>query len=197
MAEGIILKDGSGEGNKAAVDKSNRLKTVGEVATLQEQASIDGRGYNINTGIMTLTSASKSAVLYFKNTGACNMVVSGLFYLVGNSTSGSGDTLVTVIRNPTAGTIVSNSTTVEMSGNRNFGSSRTIAADAFKGGEAVTMTGGEKIIESIINQSPARVFINVGAITLTPATSIGIDYTPAAANSNLECEFAIAVHEVN
>jgi hypothetical protein len=189
-----FIKDGTGKSYLAQVDSENRLRTNAISRNISGNSSLLGNSYNINTGVINLTSANKTAVVYVKNTGTDKIIVENLFYLIGNSTGGSGDMLITVLRNPTAGTIVDTATPVEMNVNRNFGSSQTLTANAYKGVEAATFTDGDKVIESIFNQSATRAALNVGTIVLTQGTSIGIEITPATGNTSLDVEFALAVH---
>ena len=65
MAEQII--DGTGTGAKVKVDSANRLHTHSVTEDLIEYAASQGDSYNINTGTINLTSATESALLYFKN----------------------------------------------------------------------------------------------------------------------------------
>lgn len=190
-----MIKDGTGTSYLAKVNSENRMFTDAVERNHSQDAAIKGDAYNINTGVITLTSANKSAVLYVKNNAADNLYIDTLFYLIGNSTGGSGDMLITVLRNPTAGTIISNATAVEMNANRNFGSSKTLDVDDYKGAEGYTFTDGTKIIESIFNQSATRAAIAVGTIVLTQGTSIGIDVTPATGNTNLDVEFAVSCYK--
>lgn len=192
---GFEITDGGGKGYSAEVDSENRLR----VFSISEQevynASSLGNSYNFNTGVINLTSANKSAVFYIKNNGDSDLIITQLFYLIGNSTAGTGDVLVTVLRNPTTGTIISNAVAMEMDGvNRNFGSSKNLTTDSYKGAEASTFTNGDKIIESIIDQSPTRVAVEVGGLVIPRGTSIGIDITPATSNSSLDVEFAASVY---
>ena len=190
-----IILDGTGSGFTSKVNKNNRFYVDAVQRARTEEASIEGDSYNINTGVINLTSANKSAVLYIKNNEETKrLVITSLFYLIGNSTGGSGDVLITVLRNPTAGTIVSNATTVEMNANRNFSSSRTLVADVYKGAEGSTHTDGDKAIESIFNQAPTRAVLSVGHIILGRGSSLGIDITPATGNTSLDVEFALACH---
>lgn len=190
-----VIKDGTGTGNTAKVSDSNQLSTFAEIIAEATVASLDGNAYNLNTGSITLTTSTKSAVFYFKNTSQDETLsVNAFFFLLGNSTGGVGDVLISLIRNPTAGTIVSNAVDMEMAGvNRNFGSNQSLQADIFKGVEGDTLTGGEKVIESILDQSPANITLAAGAILLPPGTSIGIDVTPATGNTSFSCEFAANV----
>lgn len=191
----MIITDGKGTGYQAQVNTKGQLETCSVTLVQSSQASNDGDSYNINTGVMTLTSGNKSAVLYMKNNETKPILIDALFYLIGNSTGGVGDMLITVLRNPTAGTVVSDATDAEMAGvNRNFGSSKTLDADIYKGGEGKTLTDGDKVIESIFNQVPTRAVISAGAIVLPKGSSIGIEVTPATLNTSLDVEFAISCY---
>ena len=183
---GFEITDGGGKGYSAEVDSENRLR----VFSISEQevfnASSLGNSYNFNTGVINLTSDSKSAVLYIKNNGDPDLILTQLSYSMGNSTGGTGDVLVTVLRNPTTGTIISNAVDMEVGGvNRNFGSSKIITTDSYKGAEGYTFTNGVKIIDTIIDQAPIRVAIELGGISMPKGSSIGIDITPATSNSNV------------
>ena len=183
---GFEITDGVGKGYSAEVDSENRLR----VFSISEQevynASSLGNSYNFNTGVINLTSASKSAVLYIKNNGDPDLVLTQLSYSMGNSTGGAGDVLVTVLRNPTTGTIISNAVDMEVGGvNRNFGSSKIITTDSYKGTEGYTFTNGVKIIDTIIDQAPVRVAVELGGISIPKGSSIGIEITPATSNSNV------------
>ena len=192
---GFEITDGGGKGYSAEVDSENRLRVFSIAEPEVFNASSLGNSYNFNTGVINLTSASKSAVFYIKNNGDSDLIITQLFYLIGNSTAGTGDVLVTVLRNPTTGTIISNAVAMEMDGvNRNFGSSKSLTTDSYKGAEASTFTNGDKIIESIIDQSPTRVSVEVGGLVIPRGTSIGIDITPATSNSSLDVEFAASVY---
>jgi hypothetical protein len=192
---GFQIQDGTGTNYKLKVDEKNRLRTFSITETESANASIFGDSYNVNTGIINLTSANKSAVFYVKNNGDDDLIIDTLFYLIGNSTSGTGDVLISVLRNPTTGTIIDNAVDMEMAGvNRNFGSSKTLTADFYKGDEGNTFTNGVKVIESIFNQSPTRSAISVGALVIPKGSSIGVDMTPATGNTNLDVEFAASIY---
>lgn len=188
------IEDSTGKGFSAKVDANNRLHTDALTFGRSELEVELGNGYNINTGVVNLTSANKSAVLYVKNNEDSPLVITNIFYLIGNSTGGSGDMLVTILRNPTTGTIIdSTPTDAEMAGvNRNFGSSKTLSANIYKGGEAETFTNGSKIIESILNQAPTRYALNVGDLVIPKGNTIGFDITPAASNTSVDVEVAIS-----
>lgn len=187
------ITDGTGKGYQGKIGSDNRFWTDSITRPQSQSASLSGNSFNINTGVINLTSANKSAVLYVKNNGLNDVVIEGIFYLIGNSTGGSGDMLITVLRNPTAGTIISNASDVELKAvNRNFGSPNIPTIDAYKGAEGNTFTDGDKVIESIFNQSPTRAYIDAGYIILPKGASIGFEITPATGNTSLDVEFALA-----
>jgi len=190
------IQDGTGKGFSGKIGSDNRFWTDSVIKTKSQDGSLNGRSYNINTGSVTLTSANKSALLYVVNNGTADLVIETLFYLIGNSTGGSGNVIITVLRNPTAGTIISGASNCEMAGiNRNFGSNNTLTASMYKGAEASTFTDGTKVIESIFNQAATRAAIDVGYIVLKKGNSIGIDITPATGNTSLNVEFAMNIFE--
>lgn len=186
------LKDGTGKGYQAKVDINNRLEVSSITETISANKTHLGYSYNINTGTIALTSANESALLYLKNTGINPIVITALFYLLGNS-DGTGDTLVQVIKNPTTGTLVSGGTTVTPI-NRHFSSSRALTATTKKGVEGSTITDGTVVIESIFN-SVGRKTVSVGAIILTQGNSIAIEMTPPSGNGAMNVQMAIALYE--
>jgi hypothetical protein len=181
-------------GNSAKVDDSRRLHVDAITFQRSEQESELGNAYNINTGVINLTSANKSAVLYVKNMEDYDLLVSNIFYLLGNSNS-AGDVLIDVLRNPTTGTIVSGASAAEMAGvNRNFGSSRTLSdSTMYKGAEANTFTDGTKVVESIV-QDGNRWFLSIGDIIIPKGSSIGFNITPPASNTSMDIEVALSCY---
>jgi hypothetical protein len=187
--------DGTGGGYRAKVNSQNRLFTDSVQRSDSSNASLNGDSYNINTGIVNLTSANKSAVLYVKNNETNDLFLENIFYILGNSTGGSGDVLITILRNPTTGTIISSPTDVEMAGiNRNFGSAKTLTADMYVGAEGNTFTDGTKVIETVLSGAGQRIPLSAGTIVIPKSSSIGFDITPPASNSSMDVEIALAVH---
>ena len=79
-----MIMDGTGKGYQAQVDEKNRLRVLAVGKTIAEDAAKAGDSYNINTGTITLTSASESGVLYLKNNGDNDVIVAQVGYLFGN-----------------------------------------------------------------------------------------------------------------
>ena len=194
-----ILEDGKGSGKKAGIDNVNRLLT--RAVTLEEKdlSASTGDKYNINTGDITLTDATITSVLYIKNNEDRDLVITGLIYNLGNSTGGSGDGVIDVYRNPTAGTIVTDAVAVDVgtgvSANQNFGSNKTLTVDAYKGDTADNnFTDGSVTIYTRLSSAAGRTVIALGAIVLPKGSSIGISYTPPASNTSQTIQIAAACY---
>jgi len=193
MAEQII--DGTGSGKKAKVDNGNRLHTHSVSESIIEFAALNGESYNINTGTITLTTANESAVLYFKNNGENPINIASVGYLLGNSTGGAGDLLATVYLNPTTGTIVSGATDVDINVNKNFGSSKVLAVDAYKGAEGNTITNGGDAYYSLLNGAGKQYVISTGTVVIPKGSSIGVSITPQTGNTNMDIQVFMSVTE--
>ena len=86
-----VIKDGTGKGYTAKVDAQGRLHT-GSVARSERDAAIaDGRLFIMSSGIVTLTNAVETPVIYIKNTDARNLYMDIFFATTGTSTGGSGN----------------------------------------------------------------------------------------------------------
>lgn len=189
------IEDGTGTGNSAKVDGKKRIHAYA-VSVTEEQANAEaGYTFNVNTGAIALTSANKSAVLYLKNTGSRDLKITAVGYLLGNSTGGSGDLNLEVIRNPTGGTIVSTASAVSVSINKNFGSTRSLPAIAYKGVEGDTLTGGEVALPSLLAGSARTYLINTGVLELPQEQSIGVNITPQTGNTSMTAMVFLSITE--
>ena len=193
MAE--IIQDGTGKSYAAKVDIDGRLH-VDSIGTDRESySSQSGTSFNLNTGRITLTNAATvNAVMYVKNNEDFPLVLTNLFYPTGASTGGSGNIFVSLIRNPTAGTIVSGATAGDINVNRNFGSSRALNVTFYKGATGTTFTDGTVALESILATATQRIAVSAGAITLPKGASVGINFTTPTGNTSMIVEFAIACY---
>jgi hypothetical protein len=193
MAE--IIQDGTGKSYGAKVDIDGRLH-VDSIGTDREAYSSQlGNSFNLNTGRITLTNAATdNAVMYVKNNESSPLVLSNFFYQTGASTGGSGNIYVSVIRNPTTGTIVSGATAGDINVNRNFGSSKALDVTFYKGATGTTFTDGQVALESILPTSTQRIAVSAGSITLPKGSSVGIRFTTPTGNTSMIVEFAIACY---
>ena len=61
------IEDGTGKGFEAKVDDLNRMHTHAFNVPLTSFASTRGDAFNISSGLVTLTTAGESGLLYIKN----------------------------------------------------------------------------------------------------------------------------------
>jgi len=188
-----MIRDGTGAAFLQKVDANNRAHVQAVNVTGEKNATKNGDSYVINTGIITLTDAVQTPVLYLKNNEGLDFHLAAIDVGLGPTTGGSGGIpIVTAIRNPTAGTIVSNAINTDINSNRNFGSTKTITVDAFKGATGNTMTNGtdHNIFYHLVN---SREFFLVDEV-LTTGSTIGFKITPQSGNTSMDVYIALICH---
>lgn len=192
MAQSI--KDGD-SGSIAKVDSNNRLHIQAVTTPEEWNANKNGRAFNINTGIITLTDAADTPILYVKNSNDLDLHVSAIAVGVGPSTGGSGGIpKITIIRNPTAGTTISNANAVDINSNRNYGSTNTLTSVvAYKGATGETMTDGDDHI-LFFQTSSGRLFAGIDEV-IPKGGSIGVKFDPQASNTSQDVYCALICHQ--
>lgn len=197
MAE-FFIKDGTGTGKTTKVDDNNQMH-VYAVSSSEVQDAVDkGNAYNINTGTIALTSSSDSAVLYFKNNeapsnGESAINIDAIAIGINNDGTNSEMAEITVVKNPTAGTIVSGAAAVAMNQNRNFGSSATLSeSNIYKGAEGNTFTDGNDIA-LFFQSAGARGYYSVD-FELEKGSSIGVKVNPKTTAATTTIYVAIICH---
>ena len=133
-------------GNTVKVDNNSRLHVNAVTSTSNLHATEDGDAFNINTGIISLTTSTDSGVLYFKNGEERDYNIQAIAVGVNTLGTNADSTIVTLVRNPTTGTLISDANAVDMDENRNFGSTKQLTNSlAYKGAEGKTVTDGNDI----------------------------------------------------
>lgn len=173
------ITDGTGKGYQVKVNSKNQLAFYGVTESAQEDATYKGKAFNINTGIIALTGTSDSGILYFKNNeppenGESAYAITALAVGLGTRSATVTDlALVTVVRNPTAGTLISNASPVASKANANFGSSLGLDSGTlvYKGAQGYTMTDGSDY--GYFMMSEGRLFASLNII-IPKGSSIGI-----------------------
>ena len=179
---GFEIKDGTGTGNLARVDKENKLAVRAVQETEFEKAVLGGRAFNINTEFLTITSDTEHALLYLQNNEDLPLIVSAWFIGTDAGTNGANLGLVRTYYNPTGGTIISGGTDVTAI-NRNAGNSRALNADIKSGGQGFTFTGQDT--PAVLYQTQtvsSRVFGNV-FLVLPKGSSLVATYDPNGAET--------------
>ncbi len=192
-----IIKDGTGNGYAAKVNELNQISSNAVSRSVENFGATLGYTFNVNTGTISLSSSNPSALLYLRNLGENDLYVGSIGYLLGNSTGGNGDLTARVVRNPSAGTIVSSAVDVGDIANKNFGSNRPLLATAYKGAEGNTLTDGTTAYESLLDSAGKQYVIATGNVVLPRGSSIGIEVTPQAGNTSMDVQVFLAILDAN
>lgn len=185
----MIINDGSGGNFAAKVDSNKRVHTQSVVETEAQHAVETGEAYNINTGIITING--DSSLLYIRNNETRDVIVESTIFALG-----VGDTSdlpeVDIVRNPTAGDLITDATPVAINSNRNYGSSKTLDADAFKGKDGGVMTDGDDSLLFMVSAA-GRVPATV-TLLLKKGSSLGIRIRPFLTSGSMKVYCAAVVH---
>ena len=188
-----VISDGTGTGSQTKVDAGNRVHTYAISQDLIFEAARNGEAYNIATGNITLTSSNASAILYLKNTGVRDIILTQIQASSGPAIGGLGGPVTGIIyKNVTGGTIISSAVDVDGNTNVNFGSSKVLPADAYKGAEGNTVTGGSIASAIVI---PESVSFTTETFSFFPKdTSIAFEITPPAGNTSFTTNITLTVY---
>ena len=189
----ITIKNGD-SGDIAAVNTKKRLTTQSVTTSETQDATQNGHSYNINTGIIGLTSSTESGVIYFKNdespiNGQSDFVVDSIAIGIDNQGTQTGACKITIVRNPTGGTLISGATAVDINQNRNFGSSNALNSTtlAYKGAEGNTVTGGDDFAIFYQNVGTRGFYIIDIELPKGSSMAVKIDTQTTSGTTNLYC----------
>lgn len=178
-----IIMDGTGTKFKAKVDNSFRLLVDSVSRTQAERAILKGDGYNLNTGLISLTNDSESGVFHIEYTGQNRLVIEEVLVILGDSTSGSGVGTIKIIKNASTGTLISNGLTATQT-NRNFSSSKTLTSNIYKGAEGYTVTNGDTFARTTRSDFSSPVSFSAEIIVIGRSNSLSVTYTPPSGNTS-------------
>lgn len=177
------IQDGTGTKLKLKVTNANRALVQSVVITEEDDAITRGEGYQIASGTQSFTGATETGILYIKNNDDRDFVLDRAVLILGSAV-GAGSTddwTFTVLRNPTAGTTITNESNAGIS-NSNHGSANMPSVDAYKGSEGDTITDGSGAAQPI-KQSIDRIILPLGR-RLPKGTTIGFRITPPAGTTS-------------
>lgn len=184
------IKDGTGDGYSARVDSNKRLHTQSTTETEAVHSAEIGDAYNINTGLISITG--DATLLYLKNNEDKDLVIEAIALGSFEGITHSDDPYITLVRNPSGGDLISDATAVSMNQNRNFGSSKTLTADVYKGKVGGTITNGDDI--AILQVNPAtRSFYTIDFI-VPKGSSLAIKLTANRSSGTANYYTALIVH---
>ena len=185
------IEDGTGSSRRANVNKLNRLAVDATTFAGEDDAIRRGEGWQIasagnGAGNISFTAAQQTAMLYFSNTGAFDLVLDRVVVILGDAAGGgSNDWSLQVLRNPTGGTLITNAVNAGVS-NSNHGSEVAYPGVAYRsltpvstgaaGTNYDTLTGGSGAVQPL-KQTIDRVILPLGR-RMPTGTSLGINLTP-------------------
>jgi hypothetical protein len=192
----MIINDGTGTGKQAKVDVANRIHTYAVEVTEAQSALQTGDAYNWNTGNITLTSAADTSVLYLKNNEERDVLIDAVALGFKADTSGSATDMIeiTLVRNPTAGDIITNANNVDINQNRDFASSNTFTGLVYKGATGETLLSGGNDVLFIYGSPSGRFFSANLNLHLAKGDSIGVNAKPRASNTSMVMYAALIGH---
>ena len=144
----------------------------------------------MNTGDITITNATTTTVFYLRNDNDHPVFITSFFYNLGATTSGTGDIIMDIIKNPLAGDIIDNANPVEMNSNQNFGVTTEFLGGVYKGATGETVVDGSKTISTRSVTNTGRIVIVLGAMVLAKGSSVAVNYTPPTSNTSQTIQVA-------
>lgn len=190
-----VIKSGD-SGNTATVF-DNRLNCHTVEETEEISAIESGNAYNLNTGTITLTGTT--GMIYLKSNETLDIIIKAIAVGIGTPSGGNavftGEIPITVIRNPTTGTLIeSTPTNIVINQNRNFGSNNVLDATVYgAGATGDTITNGDDILLLYMSGS-GRLFTEIN-LAIPKGSTIGlkIDLTNLDA-TNVPCYAALIAY---
>jgi len=186
------IRDGQGRGFLAGVNKDNQLVTRTTSLDQRGKSAIDGNYYEGTTGLITLTDANETAMLYVKNDETDSnsfFMIDKIFVDVWASTGGAGGNLtIKYYRNPT----VTGGSSADAYCT-NFATSGTASFTLTK--SLTTMTGDVWWIGQGTDSS--AIAIDEGKFCVPPGYSFGVSITAPTSNSSMDVNINIAGYVLN
>lgn len=186
------IEDGTGKGYEVKVNSENRMQTSAITEASSLHASENENAYNINSGQVSFTG--DGTLIYLQNNENKDLVVEAM--AVGTDGGGTYTSslrpFITILRNPTAGDLISDATAVSHNVNRNFGSSASLTAAAYKGKQGGTITGGSEF-GILQTSSIGRDFFTINII-IPKGSSIAIKTTNGLASGTAKIYCALIVY---
>lgn len=185
------IEDGTGSGQRAQVDASNRLKTKAITNCDCKDNSINkAQSYEFATGaFIAPTTTAEHAILYLKNTSSTKRL-----HIHVIRTCGSVVQQWLLYKNDTGGTIISDANAgVEV--NHNFSSSNVAEADVWAASAAGKTRSGGAVMSQHINDVGHSEIPFEGALILSQNDSLTLTVQNVASATTLCCVRIHAYYE--
>lgn len=171
----IINDPSTSEGAKVS---ENRLHTFSLIEYPTEAFAHNGDTFQVPTDFIALTTtASYSGVWYITNMSATHNI-----HIEGMRTTSTVGTLWQLIKNPTAGTLISGGAALTPV-NTNFSSGKTMSGTVKKGADALTITDGTLMGQWMTGVYGLYERRYEGAIILGAGNSLALQCKPSGAGS--------------
>lgn len=182
------IKDGVGKGYLAQVNKDNQLITRATAVEQHTKSAIDGNYFEATTGLVELTDAAETGIIYVKNSETSTIVVDKIFIDIWASTGGdtNGGTF-RYYKNPT---VTGGSSITPVNTNFKY---KQEAADDLK--SLTTMTGTVWWIGYYEPQ--CSITINEEKFVVPPGYSFGLSMTAPTGNTSMYVNVNIAFYRLD
>lgn len=180
-------------GNTAKVDSSNRIHAFSVGRSEASQALLDGDGFTITTGSITLTTDDPSALLFIKNTNAFPWVITRVFSNTELSADGIGKYTLEIIGNSTTGTLI-DAGTDGVAANLNFGSPKVLDSVIKIGVQGSMVDQGDPVINSIVPTTGNRLLISGDPLAVPAGSSVVIRVTPPTGNTSMDVQVGVVLY---
>ena len=185
-----MIKDGTGQGYLAKVNKENQLMTRATAVEQRLESSLDGNYFEATTEVITITNAVETPMIYIKNTDTDpnnRIIIDRVFVDIWATTGGTGNGTVTYFRNPT----ITGGTDI-IPFNSNFGDGSTMVGSFKK--STTTMTTNKWWYGSL---GEGGNVVEEGRIVIPPGYSLGISYTAPASNTNQKISINVSMFDID
>lgn len=191
-----IIEDGTGQGASAGVTEDNQLETTSITTLNLTNIGLEGGGWNISTGTITLTSANKSALAYIENTGNDGLILRELIITCDQSNESGGtnnqkQTYLFEIETPIATENLPN-TIVPRSVRQSKEKSLSVV---IKGGvEGSAVTSGITLSGRFIQGGTTEMVADGEALFfLEPTDTLALTITPPAGNTSMKFSLSASI----
>lgn len=189
----LTIKSGD-SGNVASVDDKKRLATFAVTEPEAVNSSLQGETYFIGTGIINLSTAGESHIMYVKNTDTVDWVVEGVLLAFGKSTGATGlDFLANFTVGGTQGTLISAGSDISVL-NMNIGNAKQLTGEFKEGVEGSTVTNGFLAPALLVPSDSINIEFVAGPIIIAKGTSVAVSYVPATGNTSINVNVGMTIY---
>lgn len=191
-----IIEDGTGNGFSAGVTAGKELKTTAITTLNLTNIGLEGGGWNISTGTITLTTANKSALAYIENTGNEGLILRELIVTCDQSNESTGtnnqkQTYLFEIETPISTENLPNTITP-----RSVRQSKEKSLSVIvKGGvEGSAVTAGITLSSRFIQGGTTEMIADGEALFfLEPTDTLALTFTPPAGNTSMKFSLSASI----